>query len=489
MNQNLSSKVLHRSVISLFVSNIVAFLITGLSYVIYSNSLIPSEFGLYSIALAIGSFGTLVLDGGLKNTIIKSKNNLSKEEEGSLMFLMVISSFLLVFILITTVKIFGNYFPNANQDYKFLASFSGIYLLSYPWLVFSTASLERKLSYTKLSWIESIGMIIEKAFPALFILYTNGGIYSFIWGLIIGRSFRMIYLNCLDKPYFCIPSWNQFKGVLYLLREGAWLQSATGASLIRDNLHIFLVGTMFGKEWVGYYAWGLQLCTISSQAFVQISARISIPMFAQAKDFQEIWRSCLYQMKLLTVLTGPILVVMLIAVPSINENLFHGKWSVAIILLPLLFARMIPGLATTPVGAMLMVYKGGRTFAKAIILWTILEIVIGAIFVVLIGPTGLGISYAIVVWLGLWIFLISLGEEINTLATEVCKLLLQRTSLFISIFLSLFLCLYYKLMGFSLSKGYGSLVISVIILIFSYFSEREFRVLFKKIPRFLGVTS
>ena len=75
MNSNSSSKQVSRSVISLFGSNIIAFLITGLSYFVYSKSLLPSEFGLYSIALAIGSFGTLALDGGLKNTIIKSTYN------------------------------------------------------------------------------------------------------------------------------------------------------------------------------------------------------------------------------------------------------------------------------------------------------------------------------------------------------------------------------------------------------------------------------
>ena len=84
MKSNSSSKQVSRGVISLFSSNIIAFLITGLSYFVYSKSLLPSEFGLYSIALAIASFGTLALDGGLKNTIIKSPNNLSKDEEGTL---------------------------------------------------------------------------------------------------------------------------------------------------------------------------------------------------------------------------------------------------------------------------------------------------------------------------------------------------------------------------------------------------------------------
>ncbi|MFN5595038.1 MAG: oligosaccharide flippase family protein, partial [Aphanizomenon sp.] len=114
MKSNSSSKQVSRGVISLFSSNIIAFLITGLSYFVYSKSLLPSEFGLYSIALAIASFGTLALDGGLKNTIIKSPNNLSKDEEGTLLFLMVSSSLFLVIMMILLGQPLGHYFPDIN---------------------------------------------------------------------------------------------------------------------------------------------------------------------------------------------------------------------------------------------------------------------------------------------------------------------------------------------------------------------------------------
>jgi O-antigen/teichoic acid export membrane protein len=253
------------------------------------------------------------------------------------------------------------------------------------------------------------------------------------------------------------------------------LQSATAASLIRDNLHIILVGVMFGKAWVGYYAWGLQLCSISSQAFVQISARISIPMFAQAKNFDESWRVCQYQIKLLTLLTGPILVVMLIAVPSINENLLNGKWSAAIGLLPLLIARMLPGLAITPVGAMLMVDKGGRTFAIANITWTVLEFVIGGIFILLIGPTGLAWSYALVVWLGIWIFLFYMSEITNKLVYEVGKSLFKGSSIYVAIFLTILVYLYCNSLGINLINIYNATLFSIGIILISYLSEKEFR--------------
>ncbi|XZF64820.1 MAG: oligosaccharide flippase family protein [Gloeotrichia echinulata DVL01] len=466
---------MRRGVISLFASNIITFLVIGLSYIVYSKSLIPSEFGLYSIGLAIGTFGNLVLDGGLKNTIIKLQTNLSKNEEGSLLFLMISSSLLANLIIIVTGVAIYHYFPGSVQDYNFIALFSSAYWLSYPWIAIPTASLERRLDYGKIAWVESFGTVIERSVPAIFILIFHAGIYSFIWAVILGRIFRVVCMNLFYTPYFFIPSWQGIREIFHLLSEGSWIQIATGASLLRDNLHILLVGTMFGKDWVGYYAWGLQICLIASQIFVQISARISIPMFAQATNFEKRWQSCLYQIKLLTIFTSPILFVLLLVIPSVDQYLFQGKWATSITLLPLLFLRMIPGLATTPVGSLLMVHKGGRVFAQATIIWTVLETIAAGLFLFILGPIGLAWSYSLAVWLGLWILLVFTDEGGKKLAIEVNLAILRRSSLLIASVLSLLLYLYHLIVGLSLKESYMTVFISIPILIFSYFSEKEIR--------------
>jgi O-antigen/teichoic acid export membrane protein len=475
MKQNLFSKQIRRGVIGLFASNLITFLIIGLSYIVYSKSLIPSEFGLYSIGLGIATFGNLVLDGGLKNTIIKSPMNLSNKEEGSLLFLMLSSSLFVNLIIFLIGFPIHFYFPAAIQDYKFLAFFSSAYWLSYPWIAIPTASLERRLDYGKIAGIESFGTVIERSLPAIFILVFHTGIYSFIWAVILGRIFRVIGINIFYKPYFYIPSWQEIKAIFYLLSEGAWLQIATCFSLLRDNLHIVLVGTMFGKDWVGYYAWGLQICLIASQIFVQISARISIPMFAQETSFEKRWQWCLYQVKLLTIFTAPLLSVLVLVIPSIDQYLFQGKWTTAITFLPLLFLRMIPGLATTPVGSLLMVHKGGRKFAQATIIWTMAEILGAALFLVLLGPTGLAWSYSFAVWLGLGILLVFTGEGGKQLGFEVNGVIFRRSSFFIASMLSLLLYFYYLILGLSLKDSYISLFLSIPIVIISYLSEKDIR--------------
>ncbi len=110
------STTVRTSVVSLFAANGASFLIVGLSYVLYSRYLTPADFGLYSAALAIAAFGTLVLDGGLKNTIIKARTTPTREEQGTLLFLMMMFSLVLVGGIALLQRPLVQYFPAARLD-------------------------------------------------------------------------------------------------------------------------------------------------------------------------------------------------------------------------------------------------------------------------------------------------------------------------------------------------------------------------------------
>ena len=109
------------------------------------------------------------------------------------------------------------------------------------------------------------------------------GMGSFVVGLLLGRAFRVFAINLSYRAPFHVPSWAQVRDAAHLITEGIWLQLGTFASQLRDSLHVVVVGPLFGQAWVGYYGWCLQLALITSQTFVQISARVSVPVFAQSE--------------------------------------------------------------------------------------------------------------------------------------------------------------------------------------------------------------
>src|SRR5215831_4261606 len=180
-----AGRVVRRSVVSLFAANAVSFATLGLSYLAYSRLLSPAQFGLYSTALVIATFGQLILDGGLKNTIIKAPRPPDRDQQGTVVFLMAASSLVLVAALALGGQPLGRLYPAARQDYLFLAVFGALYLLSYPWLAVPTAFLERRFAYRRVALVESVGQVLERALPALFLVLTPLGMTSFLLGLLL----------------------------------------------------------------------------------------------------------------------------------------------------------------------------------------------------------------------------------------------------------------------------------------------------------------
>ena len=427
---------MRRHIVPLFASNLVAFGSVGASYLLYSRLLTAEQFGAYAAALAVGNLAVLVLDGGIRTSIIKHDRDLTDRDESSLLGLMFTFSLVLLLALYGGQSLLVHFFPAVNNQTAFVSAFAAVYLLTYPWIGLSTASLERQLLYSKLAWIESSATVIERAAPALLLAATKLGLGSFVVALLIGRLARIVLVGRLHPINWKWRWTGDMKVMGWLLKEGLAFQLGGSASLIRDNAHVIIVGPLFGAAWVGYYAWGLQLCTIASQAFVQISARVSLPVTAKASGFVERWPTITLQVALLTAATAPILALVLLISPAMNQFIFKEKWSLALTLLPLLCARMIPGIACTPVGTMLLVEKGAARYAGALWAWTAIEISCAYLCTEYLGPKGLAVSYAVTAWTGLFVFIRSFDRSSVLLFKEICLMIVARPAFWGFVFIA-----------------------------------------------------
>jgi O-antigen/teichoic acid export membrane protein len=423
---------MRRYVMPLFAANAVAFGTVGVSYFVYSRLLTAQEFGAYAAALAVGNLAILVLDGGIRTSIIKHTTNLAPEEESALLSLMLGLSAVLLLVVFFGQRAVSHFYPAAEGQTGFVAAFAAVYLVTYPWIGLPTAALERGLAYSQIAWIESIGNVLERATPILFILFGNLRLGAFVVGLAIGRVLRAILLTRIHRVRLTPSIGASSTVVRSLLREGLWFQAGGAGSLIRDNLHVILLGPLFGAVWVGYYAWALQLCMLASQIFVQISALVSLSVTARSVEFSERWSMVAQQLAMLTSITAPILAMVIIIAPNMDHFLFADKWHSALTLLPLLCARMIPGIACAPVGTLLLVHRGARSFALALWAWTGVEMIAAYIAVELLGSTGLAVSYALAAWFGVFVLARGLRPFAPPLFRLICATIFRRPALWLS---------------------------------------------------------
>ena len=393
---------LKNGVVAMTAANVVVLAVVAISYVLYSRLMTPAEFGLYAGALAIAKLGQTVLDGGLKIALVKHPEAATPGVQRALFVGSASAGALAAVLLAACLAGLTALQVLPADSAAFLAAYGAAYFLTYPFLFIPLAQLERDQRFVPVACAEATSMLVEYALPALLWISLGPGFWWFVLAAWLGRTLRtgIVLANCDNRAWLgraAAPAWHDSKA---LLREGMGLQIAVSLSLLRDNLHLLLVGPFFGKEWAGFYAWAQQLCAVTSQVFVQTATRVALPALRLMQGSEARWKATLTQIAWLTIFTAPPLVFLTDLAQAANAALFNSKWGVALGLLPFLIVRMLPSLATTPLGSLVLADRGARAYAIANAWWTGGEVLVAAVLVWQFGPIGLAWNYAFMAWFG-----------------------------------------------------------------------------------------
>jgi O-antigen/teichoic acid export membrane protein len=431
------SSATRRSVVVMTAANSVALVMVAGSYLVYSRLMTPAEFAIYAGALAIAKLGTITLDGGLKTALVKHDEAVDPGIARALFLGSTAASVAISATLAAVVFVLVGIDVLSLGTAAFFSLYGAAYFLTYPTLFVPLAQLEREQRFGPIARAEMLTVSIEYALPALLWLLVAPGFWSFVLAAWLARMLRtgMVLVAADSRAWLTrqyAPRWRASKA---LLTEGLGLQAAVCFSMLRDSLHLLLVAPWFGKDWAGFYAWALQLCAVASQVFVQTATRVALPALRQAGDMPSRWRATLTQITWLTLFTAPPLLFLTDFSRALNQDLFHAKWTPALAMLPFLVARMLPGLATTPLGALVLAERDARAYLNANAWWTAIELVFAVVLLAWIGPMGLAWSYSFSAWAGV----LSLLRQLPPPASFVALLppLVLRPSLWAALVLAL----------------------------------------------------
>ena len=453
-------------------------IIGGAAYFLYAGFLTPREFGMYMGVLAISKLANMVLDSGFKIAIIKSKKNLSIDVERSI-FLMSICLSGLIFLSLSLVLTIIYSFDWLNKDFIYLLFFYiSAYLVTYPFLVLPLANLERQLRFTSIVYVETTTMLIELLLPAFLWLFIYKGFSVFIWGAWIGRGLRTLLMFWVyeEKSWLKKGQSIKWKLTFILLKEGLGFQLGNLISMLRDNLHILIIGPIFGAAWVGYYSWSLQICAVTFQIFAQGASRVGLAVISVEQNRNDQWIKSLEQLKITVIMATPVLFFLPTIAYLFDENYYHGKWSIALIILPYLCVRIFPSIATSALTPYFINSEGANRFAYAMFWWTMLEVFFCILSINIFGPLGLAISYSLAVWIG--VFVIIGKNKKSTRLREILKIMFARPSLLCAIIFFIVL----KILGNEYFQSAFAVMAYIIFAIsVSILSEKSIRFFLKEL--------
>lgn len=372
---------------------------------VYAAWLDPVELAVWALALSAGRAAMLLVDGGLKAALVCHPQCLGEGAEQRLTA-WVMTAALGLASLACVAGSGAAALGRASADHAPLVIASVVcYLLSHAVSLTALARLERGGRFDRVGRIEGAATVLEFALPAALMALGLAVMPALMAGVVIGRLGRALGLlheaaqeSKLGVPMAAgaalgAPPWG----------DGLVMQGIAALGLLRDQIHLWLVGPLYGAAWAGAYAFGLMACALASQVVVATVSRVAVPALRTLAPRRRAWRAA-RSLRRLALLALPLLALVAPLLHWADAHWWQGQWSLALTLLPGLLVRMVAALPLAVLAPWLLLATTPRAAAEVHLRWTLLELLLAAAALAWLGPTGLAVAWAIGGMLGTGLF-------------------------------------------------------------------------------------
>ena len=283
--------------------------------------LAPSDFGLMAMAMVAIGFAQVFADMGISNAIIYRQDS-THEELSSLYWLNIfagVSIFLLIWILSPPVAAFYKEIRLTN-----LLRLTGIIFLIVPFGQQFQILLQKELKFNSLAGIEISSSVIGTV-TAILTAFAGQGVYSLVWGQIVGASCRTLALVVVGwknwRPSFRFS----IKAIKEYIGFGLYQMGERGLNYFSWNLDKLLIGRLLGAEALGFYSVAYQLMLRPMQIINPVITKVAFPLFSKIQNDD------------LRLRNGYLQVVEVIA--FVSMPVYFGMYAVSDSLVPLLLGQ------------------------------------------------------------------------------------------------------------------------------------------------------
>lgn len=357
----------------------------------YAAWLDARQLALWALALGAGRAAMLLVDGGFKSALVRHAQGLSAAAERRLTRWVMLAALGLAGLCVATAVATTAAGLAAAADATLVAVSVLSYLLSHALSLVALARLERSGRFDHVGRAEGAGTVLEFALPAALIAAGLAVLPALMVGVVLGRLTRTVWLL---QGAARTPKAPGAGAEALPWREGLTLQGIAGLSMLRDQVHLWLVAPWFGAVWAGAYAFGLMACALASQVLVATVARVAMPALRPLSPRRRALRAA-RSLRRLALLSLPLLALTLPALHWADAQLWAGRWQLAVDLLPGLMLRMALGLPLAVLSPWLLVAVAPRAAARTHLHWTVAELALALLLLLLLGPGGLAVSWAV----------------------------------------------------------------------------------------------
>ncbi len=303
-----------------FLSKILTF---GISIVL-ARLLLPEDYGILGSMYFFIGLGTILIDAGLTQSLIKDQRT-SEKEFSTVFFFNLALSVLLYVILFVSAPLISEFY-----EITILKSVIRIYGLTFLIKAFyniHNTILIKKMNFKKLMYVNLIANIIS-GIVSIVLAYRGFGVWSLVWGA-IALSTSILALHWFTSSWRPILVFDK-ESLKKHFSFGAKITLSGILNIGTSNLYYLIIVKYFTIEQTGYFQKAENIKNLPVQNFTNIINKVAFPLFSKMKEDPEKLTSAYKRLIRLVLFIMVIVMVILIGLSEdIFIILFTEKWLIA----------------------------------------------------------------------------------------------------------------------------------------------------------------
>jgi O-antigen/teichoic acid export membrane protein len=287
--------------------------------------LLPEEFGLIAMITFFIAIGQVLVDSGLTDSLIRTKEPDNADYSTVFYFNLAIS------ILMYLVVYFSAPYIAAFYNEKILTGITRLYALTFIINAFSTVQLTRltKLMRFKSQALISIPATITGGIVGISLAYFGFGVWSLVWSQIMASSVSSVQVWFYSKwvPDFAFSP-NKFK---QHFKFGYQLGISGMLNKTFNNIYMLIIGKFFSAAQLGFYTRAETMKQFPVNNLSHVLNKVSFPLFAQIEnDNAQLKRVYKQFMQASVFIISPVLIIFAALAEPLFRFLFTEKWLPAV---------------------------------------------------------------------------------------------------------------------------------------------------------------
>lgn len=289
--------------------------------IILARLISPEEFGLLGMIAIFISLGSILFDGGLTSSLIRTQN-VSNLDYSTVFIFNVVASFLIYGVVFISAPFISVFF-----EQPILKLILRVYSLTF--IISSFASVQntkltKELKFKILAFSALPGIILGSLI-GIFLAYKEFGVWALVYSFLVQSVTTTICLWWISKWK---PSL-QFSRVKF--KEHFFFGSKFTVSGILDvsftNIHQFLIGKIYAPAQVGFYTRANSLMMLPDGNISTALNKMVFPLFSNLQADLQRLRGLYKRIRLAVIfVVSPIIVLMGILVKPLIFFLFGERW-------------------------------------------------------------------------------------------------------------------------------------------------------------------